>query len=154
VRVLQQPHLLRNYSNNVLAGGLLTQQWMVESYVKIEANRVKYIREHQAEFPNTVSQYSGLMDYIANRGERKNVTVGSIHIFPSSFIGSPRAMKQAYQDAMAFFWKIRETSAFPDFHLQPKVERNYGKHTQLLDGIGSTGHCSKSLQPKEDGVGR
>ncbi|XP_045036715.1 uncharacterized protein LOC116926850 [Daphnia magna] len=40
---------IREYFNNVLAGGSLTQQWTVDSYVKIEANRVKYIREHQAE---------------------------------------------------------------------------------------------------------
>jgi len=76
----------------------------VDSYVKIEANRVKYIREHQAELH--VAQYSGLIDYIANRAEMENVTVGSIHILPSSFVGSLRAMKQAYQDSMAICGKF------------------------------------------------
>ncbi|KZS04859.1 ATP-dependent Helicase-like protein [Daphnia magna] len=58
-----------DYFNNVLPGGSLTQQWTVDSYVKIEANRVKYIREHQAELH--VAQYDGLLDYLHNRAERK-----------------------------------------------------------------------------------
>ncbi|KZS03775.1 Uncharacterized protein APZ42_033417 [Daphnia magna] len=95
---------IRDYFNNVLAGGPLTQQWMVDSYVKIEANRVKYIREHQAELH--VVQYNGLLDYINNRAERENMTVGSYHVLPSSFIGSPRAIKQAYQDAMSICGKF------------------------------------------------
>ncbi|KZS10733.1 Uncharacterized protein APZ42_024749 [Daphnia magna] len=93
-----------DYFNNVLVGGPLNQQWMVDSYVKIEANRVKYIREHQVEFH--VAQYNGLLDYTNNRAERKNMTVGSYHVLPSSFIGSPRAMKQAYQDAMVICGKF------------------------------------------------
>ncbi|EFX69181.1 hypothetical protein DAPPUDRAFT_113831 [Daphnia pulex] len=32
---------IRDYFNQVLAGGPLTQQWIVDSFVKIEANRVK-----------------------------------------------------------------------------------------------------------------
>ena len=84
---------IRGYFNNVLSAGSLTQQWIVDSYVKIEANRVKYIREHQAEL--RVVQYSGLMDFINNRAARENVEVGNIHVLPSTFIGSSRAMKQA-----------------------------------------------------------
>ncbi|KZS08018.1 Uncharacterized protein APZ42_028147 [Daphnia magna] len=93
-----------DYFNNFLAGGPLTQQWRVYSYVKIEANRVKYIREHQAELH--VAQYNGLLDYINNQAERENMTVGSYNVLPLSFIGSPRAMKQAYQHAMAICSKF------------------------------------------------
>jgi len=52
------------------------------------------------------------MDYIANRAERENVAVGSIHIILSSFIGSPRAMNQAYQDAMAICGKFGKPEFF------------------------------------------
>ncbi len=41
------------------------------------------------------------MDYITTRAEKDNIIVGTPVILPSSFIGSPRAMKQGYQDAMA-----------------------------------------------------
>jgi hypothetical protein len=71
---------IRGYFNNALAGGPLTQQWVVYSYVKIEANRVKYIREHQTDLH--VAQYSGLLDYINNRAERENLTVGQVIVLP------------------------------------------------------------------------
>ena len=45
------------------------------------------------------------MDYITNRAERENITVGTPVTLPSSFIGSPRAIKQGYQDAMAICGK-------------------------------------------------
>ena len=64
---------IRNYFNTVLAGGPLTQQWIVDSYVKIEENRVKYIREHQAEL--RVAKYNGLMNYVNNRAENENCTL-------------------------------------------------------------------------------
>jgi hypothetical protein len=84
-----------------LAGGPLTQQWLVDSYTKIEASRINFIKQHQAEIH--VAQYNGLMDYVHNRAERENAAVGSVHVLPSSFFDSPRAMKQVYQDAMAIF---------------------------------------------------
>jgi hypothetical protein len=78
--------------------------------VKIEANRVKHIREHQAELE--VAQYDGLMYYVSNPTERENKKVNTIHIRPSSFIGSPRAMKQAYQDAMSISSKFGKPTFF------------------------------------------
>ncbi|XP_057376187.1 uncharacterized protein LOC130697273 [Daphnia carinata] len=125
---------IRNYFNNVLAGGPLTQQWLVDSYVKIEANRVKYIREHQAELH--VAQYDGLLDYINNRAERENLTVGSFHVLPSSFIGSPRAMKQAYQDAMAICGKFGKPIFFLTFTCNPKwkeITANIPSHLTSSD---------------------
>jgi hypothetical protein len=56
---------IRNYFNQVLAGGPLTQQWIVDSYVKIEANRVKYISVMYArnikpscELPSTTDSWT------------------------------------------------------------------------------------------------
>jgi len=60
------------------------------------------------------------MDYIADHAERENVTVGSIHILPSSFVGSPRAMKQVYQDAMAICGKFGKPVFFLAFTCNPK----------------------------------
>ncbi|KAI9558408.1 hypothetical protein GHT06_015188 [Daphnia sinensis] len=125
---------IRDYFNNVLAGGSLTQQWTVDSYVKIEANRVKYIREHQSELH--VAQYDGLLDYLHNRAERENLTVGSYHVLPSSFIGSPRAMKQAYQDAMAICGKFDKPVFFHTFTCNPKwreITANIPSHLSAPD---------------------
>ena len=60
------------------------------------------------------------MDYVHNRAERENAAVGSVYILPSSFIGSPRAMKQAYQDAMAICGKHGKPTFFLTFTCNPK----------------------------------
>jgi hypothetical protein len=91
---------------------------LVDSYVKIEANHVKYTQEHQADLQ--VAQYNGLMDYVHNRAERENAAVGSVYIIPSSFIGSQRAMKQAYQDAMAICGKHGKPTFFLTFTCNTK----------------------------------
>jgi hypothetical protein len=62
-----------------------------------------------------VPQYNGLMDNVHYRAERENAAVGSVYILPSSFIGSPRAMKQAYQDAMAICGKHGKPTFFLTF---------------------------------------
>ncbi|KZR99415.1 Uncharacterized protein APZ42_004719 [Daphnia magna] len=138
---------IQDYFNIVLAGGSLTQQWTVDSYVKIEANHVKYINEHQVELH--VAQYNGFLDYLHNRAERENLTVGSYHVLPSSFIGSPRARskrtKMQWPSAGNFAtqyssWRLPAT----------KVEGNHGQHSQLFFGIRSTRCSHKSLPGKED----
>ncbi|KZR99990.1 ATP-dependent Helicase-like protein [Daphnia magna] len=99
---------------------------------RIEANRVKYIREHQAELH--VAQYDGLLDYLLNRAERENLT--SYHVLPSSFIGNPRAMKQAYQDAMAICGKFGKPVFFLAFTCNPKwreITANIPSHLSAPD---------------------
>ncbi|KZS19466.1 ATP-dependent DNA helicase PIF1 [Daphnia magna] len=125
---------IRDYFNIVLAGGPLTQQWIVDSYVEMEANRVKYIREHQAELH--VAQLDRLLDYINNRAERENLMFGSFHVLPSSFIESPRAMKQAYQDAMAICGKFGKPVFFLTFTCNPKwreITANTPSHLSASD---------------------
>ena len=107
---------IRGAFNPVLYCGQLTQQYMVDCYVKTEGNRLKYIREHQADLH--VAQYNRLADYLNNRAERENHTVGTICILPSSLKGSPRAMMQAYQDAMAICGKYGKPTYFLTFLLQ------------------------------------
>ncbi|XP_057380774.1 uncharacterized protein LOC130703304 [Daphnia carinata] len=109
---------IRGYFNAALYGGPLTQQWIVDSYVKVEANRVKYLQTHQADLH--IAQYNGLMDYLNTRAERENMTVGTSVILPSPFIGSPRAMKQGYQDAMAICGKFGKSTFFLTFTCNPK----------------------------------
>ncbi|XP_046655037.1 uncharacterized protein LOC124348808 [Daphnia pulicaria] len=109
---------VRGDFNNVLAGGPVTQMYFVDSYVKTEGNRLDWLRRNQKELH--VERYCGLMDYINNRAERANLAVGSIYILPSSFIGSPRAMKQNYQDAMAICGKFGKPTFFVTFTCNPK----------------------------------
>jgi hypothetical protein len=61
--------------------GKLLHQFICDAYVKVESNRLNYIRTHQSELH--VEQYKGLMDYIKNN--TGNEAVGRITILPSTF---------------------------------------------------------------------
>ena len=82
-----------------MLGLRLFQQWIVDSYVKIERDRIEYIRRNQKQL--CVESYQGLVDYLNNTANDMNCQVGKIVILPSNFVGSPRYMMQNYQDAMA-----------------------------------------------------
>ena len=49
--------------------GKLLHQFICDAYVKVESNRLNYIRTHQSELH--VEQYKGLMDYIKNNSDEK-----------------------------------------------------------------------------------
>ncbi|XP_028110293.1 uncharacterized protein LOC114308820 [Camellia sinensis] len=79
-------------------GGRLLQQYVVDNYVKIESNKLRWIRTHQNHIRTDF--YQGLLDAV-HAGENYGGNVGHRTILPSSFVGSPRDMYQRYQDAMA-----------------------------------------------------
>ena len=61
--------------------GKLLHQYICDAYVKVESNRLNYIKTHQSEIH--VEQYKGLMDYIRNNtGDQ---AVGRITILHSTF---------------------------------------------------------------------
>ena len=85
--------------NPILLGRRLFQQWIVDSYVKIEKDRIQFCKDHQKEL--RADSYQGLHDYIQNSANDMNGQVGKTIILPSTFIGAPRYMQQCYQDSMA-----------------------------------------------------
>ena len=85
--------------NTFLLGRRLFQQWIVDSYVKIERDHIEYIRRNQKQL--RMESYQGLVDHLNNTANDINFQVGKIVILPSTFDGSPRYMMQNYQDTMA-----------------------------------------------------
>src|SRR5258705_13280221 len=79
----------------ILYGGKLFQQYAVDAYCKIEANRLNFIRHNQTQL--RAELFSGLMDHINNRALNEGARPGKVIILPSSFQGSPRAMQQNFQ---------------------------------------------------------
>ena len=71
-------------------------------------------------FPNGDDGWDATMPTHNNRAEREHLTVGQVIVLPSSFIGSPRAMKQAYQDAMTICGKFGKSTFFLTFTCNPK----------------------------------
>ncbi|XP_043474383.1 uncharacterized protein LOC122506333 [Leptopilina heterotoma] len=121
--------------NNVfLKGGRLFQQWIVDSYVKIEKDRRNFSRNNQKKL--RADTYEGLIDHLQKRANDLNNEVGKIVILLSSFTGSPRNMLQHYQDAMAIEQLFGEVIAYvyvieyqkrglPHMHLLVTLKQNY-----------------------------
>ena len=102
----------------------LLHQYIVDAFVKIEANRINWIKTHQKELH--VEQYKGLMDYVKNNTGVE--AIGRVTIMPSTFQvliiyffkiyfkfyikGSQRCMAQNYQDAMSIVRKFGKPDLF------------------------------------------
>ncbi|XP_028074183.1 uncharacterized protein LOC114276597 [Camellia sinensis] len=111
-----------------LRGGRLLQQYVVDNYVKIESNKLRWIRTHQNHI--RADFYQGLLDAI-HAGENYGGNVGRRTILPSSFVGSPRDMYQRYQDAMALVQKYGK----PDLFLTMTCNPNWPEiKAELLPG--------------------
>ncbi|XP_054706622.1 uncharacterized protein LOC129216433 [Uloborus diversus] len=108
----------QEYFNPVLYGRKLFQQYLVDSYVKVEGNRLSYLRNNQKKL--RVETYMGLADHIYRAAEKTGAKPGIPIILPSTFIGSQRCMQQNYQDAMAIVRDFGKPDLFLTFTCNPK----------------------------------
>ncbi|XP_058789100.1 uncharacterized protein LOC131663051 [Phymastichus coffea] len=108
-----------NEFNPFILGRRLFQQWVVDSYVKIEKDRIQYHKDHQKEI--RADTYQGLKDYVQKSADAANGQVGKTVILPSTFLRSPRYMQQCYQDAMA----IVNEKGKPDIFLTTTCNPNW-----------------------------
>jgi len=106
----------RDTFNPLLRCGKLTQQFIVNQYVKIEAQRLNFIRHNQNDL--RVEVYSGLADQLASHVPGH--PIGRLFVLPSTFEGSPRNMQQRYQDAMAVVRKMGKPDLFITMTANPK----------------------------------
>ncbi|XP_057339407.1 uncharacterized protein LOC130676918 [Microplitis mediator] len=110
----------RDEFNVFLMGRRLTQQWIVDSYVKIEKDRLNYCKFNQKKL--RAESYQGLLDHLHSRNNNSdtNSNIGRIVILPSSFPGSARNMLQHYQDAMSIVRIFRKPDLFVTMTCNPK----------------------------------
>ncbi|CAG9765932.1 unnamed protein product [Ceutorhynchus assimilis] len=101
-----------------LKGRRLFQQWLVDSYVKIEKDRINFCKENQKKL--RAESYQGLVDHLQKRAEDQNGNVGKMVVLPSTFQGSPRNMLQNYQDAMTIVRKHGKPDLFITMTCNPK----------------------------------
>lgn len=78
---------VRETFNQFLNAGKLTQQYFVDFYVKMESNRLQWIKDHQKEL--RAESYQGLMDFLHSKAQEEGLVPGKPIILPSSFLGSP-----------------------------------------------------------------
>ncbi|GBP00124.1 hypothetical protein EVAR_103612_1 [Eumeta japonica] len=97
--------------NHILNTRRLFQQFLVDMYAKIEAERMLYIRLNQKKL--RTEEYIHLRDAIVNDGNIDDI--GTMVILPSSYIGSPRHMHEYTQDAMTYVRKYGRPDLFITF---------------------------------------
>ena len=122
------------------------QQYVVDAYVKTEGCRLLFLRNNQRQLRvdlysgkqrcycvvlciimsmqilllKSLFAYIGLMDHLHNHSE-SDAHAGVPVILPSSFSGSPRAMQQNYQDAMAIVAKYGKPDLFVTYTCNPSI---------------------------------
>ncbi|XP_015175981.1 PREDICTED: uncharacterized protein LOC107066151 [Polistes dominula] len=84
--------------NHILMCQRLFHQFAVDMYVKIETERLTYIRLNQRQLRS--EEYIHLRDAINADNNVNNV--GRMIIWPATYIGSPRHMHEYAQDAMSY----------------------------------------------------
>lgn len=90
---------MRDKFSIIHASGKLFQQFVVDSYIKVEGSRIAFIKLHQKEI--RAENYKGLIDFLRSDAREKGINGGIPVILPSLHIGSPQNMLQNYQDAMS-----------------------------------------------------
>ncbi|GBM81800.1 hypothetical protein AVEN_145966-1 [Araneus ventricosus] len=88
----------RNEDNCILKYRQLLHQYIIDMYVKIETERLLFLRLNQTKLRS--EEYIHLRDAVVNEGNTTNV--GKLIILISSYIGSPRHMQEYAQDAVAY----------------------------------------------------
>ncbi|XP_076256127.1 uncharacterized protein LOC143193698 [Rhynchophorus ferrugineus] len=87
-----------NEDNHILKCRRLYHKYVVDMYVKIETDRLTFIRLNQTKLRS--EEYIHLRDAINTDGNEQNV--GRMTILPATYIGSPRHMHEYAQDAMSY----------------------------------------------------
>ena len=120
--------------NVILLGRRLLRQWVVDHYVKIEKDRIEFVRNNQVKL--RAENYSRLEDHLNTIAHNADARVGRIVVLPASFSGSPRNMMQHYQDAMGIVRKFGKPNLFITMTCNPnwrEIRENLRPGQQLSD---------------------
>ncbi|KAK8792732.1 hypothetical protein WA158_002607 [Blastocystis sp. Blastoise] len=111
------------YDNYLLKYKKLTLQYITDNYIRVEQNRINYIRNNQNKL--RASTYQNINNMLEERGDQINENdrnidrIGKAIILPSSFVGSPRNLQQKYMDAMSVVREYGKPDLFITFTCNP-----------------------------------
>ena len=112
----------------------LFQQYAVDAYVKIKGQRLAFIRNNQNKLRS--EQYDVLHKHVINLGNDHNVRPGRVVVLPSTYVGSPRALKENFEDAMAIIKRYGKPDLIITFTCNPKwreiTENLYQVRQQII----------------------
>lgn len=98
----------QNTDNHILKYRRLFHQFVVDMYVKVETERLTYIRLNQTKL--RTEEYIHLSD--AMNVDQDPTNIGRLTILPATYVGSPRHMHEYAQDRMTY---VRQYGR-PDFY--------------------------------------
>ncbi|CAN6868549.1 unnamed protein product [Brassica oleracea] len=110
-------HEREGESHTLLHSKRLFQQFLVDGYITIEANRLCYLRMNQKSLRS--NSFDSIQRY-ENNGNTDMHEQGSRFILPATFVGGPRYMKNMYLDAMAICKYFGFPDLFINFTCNPK----------------------------------
>ncbi|XP_050065101.1 uncharacterized protein LOC126554025 [Aphis gossypii] len=105
-----------NEDNHILKCRRLYHKYVVDMYVKIETERLTFIRLNQTKLRS--EEYIHLRDAINTDGNAQNV--GRMTILPATYIGSPRHMHEYAPDAMSYVRHYGTADLFITFTCNPQ----------------------------------
>ncbi|XP_045810788.1 uncharacterized protein LOC123905205 [Trifolium pratense] len=117
-------------AQTLISSRRLFQQFLVDGFSMMEAERLSFIRNNQSTL--RVSKYQKL-----HAAEGTDGKTGKRVVLPSTFVGSKRYMDQLYFDGMA----ISAAVGFPDLFITFTCNPNWPEILRLLD--------SKHLKPHD-----
>jgi hypothetical protein len=104
--------------NQLLRMGNLTGQYIIDCYMKVEGDRLKYIRTHQDQI--RAETYSGIHDFLQTHANENGLTLGRKVILPSTFIGSTRHMYLRYLNSMSLVQRFGKPDLFITVTTNPR----------------------------------
>lgn len=108
--------MYRGDENSLHLFGPLFHQFIVDMYAKIEQDNLTWVYTNQTKLK--AERYRGLLDALAENDTDLR-TLGRRVVLPSTFIGSPRHMKQLYQDAISIVSRYGKPDLFITFTCNP-----------------------------------
>lgn len=108
-------------TNYILKGRRLFQQWVVDSYVKIEKDRMTFLRNNHKQI--RANTYENLLHHLEKTAQNTNSRVGKVVILLSTYVESSRNMLQSYQDAMTIVRQFGKPDLFITMTCNPKCRK-------------------------------
>ncbi|KAF7826476.1 uncharacterized protein G2W53_017640 [Senna tora] len=125
----------------ILKDKKLTQQFIIDGFTMVEAQRAAFVRFHQKKLRS--ENYGTLTSALSN-GHVSSASVGKRIILPSSFTGSQRYSRENFQDAMT----ICTATRFPYLFITFICNLRWSELDKLFDGLSCKPKDRPNLESK------
>jgi hypothetical protein len=110
----------KNGFNPIHYGKKLFHQFIVDQAVRIESDRMNFIRLNQKKL--CADKYTNVSEALNNRAAENDAVIGKKIILPSSITGTPRWQIEQYQDAMTIVTRTGKPDLFVTVTCNPEWE--------------------------------